>query len=65
MSNIFYTDDGRLGGEEVPETQEVLDFMADCFEWMGVDINTRKMVSMTNHLKFQSFSISYSTMLRV
>jgi hypothetical protein len=61
---IFYADDGRLGGEDAVEVQEVLDFVTDAFDRVGLDVNTSKTVSMTNQIRFRSLQIAYSAKLR-
>jgi Reverse transcriptase (RNA-dependent DNA polymerase) len=64
VQKIFYADDGRIAGEDGDETQEVLDFVADGFERMALEVNTRKTVSMTNRLKFRNTNIAFSAKLR-
>jgi hypothetical protein len=64
VQKIFYADDGRLGGEEADEMQEVLDFIADLFERIGLQVNTKKTVSMTNRLRFRNLNIAFSAKLR-
>jgi exonuclease III len=64
VQTIFYADDGRLGGEEADKVQEVMDFVADLFERMGLEVNTSKTVSMTNRLRFRQMNIAFSAKAR-
>jgi hypothetical protein len=41
-----------------------LDFVADGFEWMALEVNTRQTVFMTYRLKFRSTNILYSAKLQ-
>jgi exonuclease III len=64
VQKIFYADDGRLGGDDAVEVQEILDFVTDSFERVGLDVNTRKTVSMTNLIQFRNLQIAFSAKLR-
>jgi hypothetical protein len=64
VQKIFYVDDGQLGGKDAVEVQEILDFMTDSFEQVGLDVNTSKTVLMTNMLRFRNLQIAYSTKLQ-
>jgi Reverse transcriptase (RNA-dependent DNA polymerase) len=65
VQKIFYADDGRIAGEDGTETHEELDFVADGFERMALEVSTRKPVLMTNRFKFRNTNIAYSAKLRV
>jgi hypothetical protein len=65
VQKIFYANDGRLGGEDAVEVQEILDFVSDSFEQVGLDVNTNKTVSMTNQIRFCNLQIAHSTQLQL
>jgi hypothetical protein len=50
VQKIFYADNGRIGGEDATEVQEVQDVIDNLFERVSLFVNTSKMVTMTNSL---------------
>ena len=65
VQKIFYADDGRLGGEDRDQVQRVLTFMADCFARVGLQVNGKKTVSLTNRLQFRAKRKTYGAQLAV
>jgi hypothetical protein len=64
VQKIFYADDGRTAGEDPMSIQEVHDFIGDCFERVGLLVNTKKTVTMTNAIQFRSLRKNQGAVLR-
>jgi hypothetical protein len=64
VQKVFYADDGRTGGEDATEVQEVQDVIDDLFERVGLFVNTSKTVSMTNALRFRPTQLNPAAVLR-
>jgi exonuclease III len=64
VQKVFYADDGRTGGEDATEVQEVQDVIDDLFERVGLFVNTSKTVSMTNALRFRPTQLHPAAVLR-
>jgi Reverse transcriptase (RNA-dependent DNA polymerase) len=63
VQKIFYADDGRTGGEDPDEVQEVQDVIDDLFERVGLFVNTSKTVTMTSSQRFRPTQLNPSAVL--
>ena len=64
VQKVFYADDGRTGGEDASDVQEVQDMVDELFERMGLFVNTNKTVTMTNDLRLRPTQLNRSAVLR-
>jgi Reverse transcriptase (RNA-dependent DNA polymerase) len=64
VQKIFYADNGRTGGEDPDDVQEVQDVIDDLFEQVGLFVDTSKTVTMTSAQRFRPTQLNPSTVLR-
>jgi Reverse transcriptase (RNA-dependent DNA polymerase) len=64
VQKIFYANDGRTGGEDADEVQEVQDVVDNLFECIGLFVNTGKTVTMTSAQQFRPTQLNQAAVLR-
>jgi hypothetical protein len=60
LTIFFYTDDGRIDGDDDTNVQEGLNIITELFLWMGLHINSKKTKAMI-HLRRSPFHGMSST----
>jgi hypothetical protein len=59
----FFADNGRTGGKDATEVQEIQDVIVVLFEWVRLIVNTSQTVSMTNALCFRPTQLNTAAVL--